>query len=178
MDTGRVSSNYARAFLDWTNEKNLSDQAYMQSKPLLKFIDENPEFSEMLCSHGVSIKSKQRIVSTILLEFAPEFKGIFSLIINNRREKQLKTIILQYQKLYRENKGIVKTQIESATGLTDKNIDSIKNYLAVSLNKKVEIEHKINPNLIGGFTLTIEDRLMDKSVKGELELLRRKFSGI
>jgi len=55
---------------------------------------------------------------------------------------------------------------------------AIKDYLATTYNKSVELNFKVNPDIIGGFILTIEDRLMDKSVKWELEKLRKRLKGI
>ena len=34
----------------------------------------------------------------------------------------------------------------------------------------------VDPSLIGGFKLTIDDRLMDKSIRGELELCENSLT--
>jgi F-type H+-transporting ATPase subunit delta len=175
MDLGRVSASYARAFLLWANQQKLASEAYAQSKLFAKFLRETPEFVQLLSSPAVVKSKKQKIASSILLEFAPHLTGILSLIIKNGREKQLGSVLLLFQKFYRKDNGMVSANVESANELSQSAVDGIKSFLEKKLGLKVEIEHTVKPDLIGGFTLTIDDRLMDKSVKGELELLRKSL---
>ncbi len=178
MDQGRVSVSYARALLEWANSKKLAGEVYVQSKSLFQFINNNPEFTQLLSSPVVLPSRKQKICSTLLTEFAPHLAKLVVLTIKNGRENNLPNIMLQYQKLYRNQNGIARVEIESAAELPSENINAIKNYLEQTLGKSIEVEHHIVPDLLGGFRLIIDDRLMDKSVKGELNLLRRKLLGI
>ena len=72
--------------------------------------------------------------------------------------------------------GIVRTQVEIARELSNETLLSIKHFIANSLKKEIELDVMVDPSLIGGFKLTIDDRLMDKSIRGELELLRKQFN--
>jgi F-type H+-transporting ATPase subunit delta len=178
MDQGRVSVSYARALLAWANSKKLAGEVYVQSKNLFHFIENHPEFTQLLSSPVVPTSKKQKICSSLLTEFAPHLTKLVVLTIKNGRENNLPFIMLQYQKLYRNQHGVARVEIESASELSSDIIGGIKGYLEQNLGKSIEIEHHIAPDLVGGFRLIIDDRLMDKSVKGELDLLHRKLLGI
>lgn len=178
MDQGRVSVSYARALLEWASGKNLAGEVYVQSKNLFQFINNHPEFTHLLSSPVVLPSKKKKICSTLLTEFAPHLTNLVVLTIKNGRENHLPNIMLMYQTLYRNQNGIAKVEIESASELSAEIMGAIKSFLEQKLNKSIEMEHQIIPDLLGGFRLIIDDRLMDKSVKGELNLLRRKLLGI
>ena len=178
MDQGRVSVVYARALLDWVSHINVASEAYAQSAKLLQILTVNPEFSELITSPVVASSTKERICSTLLQPFAPLFIRLLTLLIRKSRESYLANITLQYQRLYRLKNNIVKVEIESASEMNNLTIGAIKGFLEKKLEKSVEVEHQIIPELIGGFRLTIDDKLLDKSVKGELEAFRRKLLGI
>ncbi|NHB68043.1 ATP synthase F1 subunit delta [Perlabentimonas gracilis] len=175
MNQGRVSVSYARALFDWANSKGLLIEVYAQSKKLQQFMIQNPEIEQLLSSPGIRISRKQKVIETLLTEYAPLLSTLVILTIRNQREKHLPIILLVFQKLYREQLGVAKVMIESATELNINTLKGISSYLSKKLSKEIEIEQRVNQALIGGFTLTIEDKFMDKSVKGELELFRKKL---
>ncbi|MDX9769363.1 MAG: ATP synthase F1 subunit delta [Tenuifilaceae bacterium] len=177
MNQGRVSVSYARALFDWANSKGMLNEVYAQSKQLQQFMIQNPEFGQLLSSPGISIGRKQKVVETLLSEYAPLLTMVVRLTMRNRREKHLPIILLVFQKLYREELGVAKVMVESASELDSNTLKGISSFLGKKLSKEIEIEQRVNQNLIGGFTLTIEDKFMDKSVKGELELFRKKLMG-
>lgn len=178
MDQGRVSVSYARALLEWTSSNNLSGEVYAQSKQFYLFMNQSPEFGQLLSSPAVSIGRKQQVIESLVAEFAPQLSRLITVVLKKRRENQLPYILLMFQKLYRAKFGIARVQIESSTELTSDSVKGIVSFLKSKLGKEIEIEQKVNPALIGGFTLTIDDLFMDRSVKGELELFSKKLLGI
>lgn len=178
MNQGRVSVSYARALLEWACEGNIADEVYAQSEQLRVLVEKNPDFYQMLSSPMVSPAKKRDVASIVIGKFAPSLCKFILLIINKKREKFLNNIILVFQRLYRERFGIIRTNVECISELSTKAQEVIANYLASTFNKKVELMIRLNPDIIGGFVLIIEDQLLDKSVKGELEKLRKKLHGI
>jgi len=167
--------SYARALLDWAEESGLAMDIYAESANLIQLIEENPSFYYLMHTPMVSLTKKIKTVTTILLNYTPYLTTIVCLTIRNRREKQLKHILNCFQKLFRDKYGIIKTHVEVASEISKETQLSIKEYIAKTLKKNVEIDFNVNPMIIGGFKLVIEDRLLDKSVKGELELLRKRL---
>ncbi|HNS29741.1 MAG TPA: ATP synthase F1 subunit delta [Tenuifilaceae bacterium] len=176
MDQGRVCMSYARALLEWASESGIADEVYAQSACLVRLIDENPSFTHLLHTPMLSINKKINSAAKILADCAPRLITLVTLSIKNRREKYLKHILNCYQKLHREKLGIVRTQVEIARELSNETLLSIKHFIANSLKKEIELDVMVDPSLIGGFKLTIDDRLMDKSIRGELKLLRKQFN--
>jgi F-type H+-transporting ATPase subunit delta len=178
MDQGRVSVSYARALLDWATGANLAPVVYTQSEALVHLIDNNPEFGQLLHSPMVSLSKKIVVLTKVLDSVAPQMVVFLQLVVKNRREKALKNILLVFQRLYRKKNGIIKSQIESAAELGKETKIAFENYLGKTFEKSVQMEFTVNPSIIGGFIITIEDNLLDKSIKWELEKLRRKLTGI
>jgi F-type H+-transporting ATPase subunit delta len=177
MNQGRVSASYAKALLDWSVEKELSKEIYADCEKLHKFLQNNRDFYLILQSPVLSKPKKRGIITTLISEIAPSLLDFINIIAKNGREKQLENILLVYQKLYREKFGIIRSQVESANALSEVATMGIQKFLEKTYSKSVELEFKVNPALIGGFVLTIDDNLLDKSVKGEIEQLRKKFIG-
>jgi F-type H+-transporting ATPase subunit delta len=178
MDQGRITVSYAKALLDWANDNNLAEEVYAQTHCLLSFIRANPEFYLLLHSPMASLIKKIGAIKNVLLSCSPHLSNFVSLLVKNHREKQLIGTLLIYQSHYRKQRGIVKVMVESAVEMNDSYRQQIQNFLKNKFGGEIEQEFHQNPNLIGGFILTIDDQMLDKSVKGEIEKLRRKLIGI
>ncbi|MFP4555540.1 MAG: ATP synthase F1 subunit delta [Bacteroidales bacterium] len=178
MNQGRVSVSYARALLGWALDQQVASNVYSQSEQFMRMIESNPEFYQMLHSPMISRSKKEKVIENILSKVAPDLIKFVHLIVKKQRESVLKSIILVFQRLYRQKFNIIKVNIESISELSQNSMDNIASYLRQKYKKDVEIGLTVNPELIGGFTLTIEDKYLDKSIRGELELLRKKILGI
>lgn len=178
MDQGRISGSYAKALLEYSLEKQVVEKVYAQTEIFLEIIKKNPDFSLLLHTPMVSLSKKVQVVNNFLKDYTPELIDLVVLVIKKGRETILENIMLVFQKIYRERFNIIKAFVESAKPLEEKTKVSIKEYLSTKYNKSVDLFFIVNPEIIGGFVLTIEDKLLDKSVKWELEKLRKKLIGI
>ena len=71
----------------------------------------------------------------------------------------------------------VGTPVTTATELSEATYDKIKNFVKKTFDADAEMEVRIDPSLIGGFILDIENTRMDASVAGQLNTLKNKLTG-
>lgn len=178
MDQGRVSASYAKALLQWATGSNKASDVYRQSVCLLNLLDTTPDFYLLLHSPMASLSKKVDAVKNVLERCSPLLADFVCLMVKNRREKHLKNAILIYHVLYRQQYNITKAIVESAAEMSEISKQQIEEFLKNKFGNVVDLEFKLKPEIIGGFILTIDDLLLDKSVKGEIEKLRRKLIGI
>ena len=82
-------------------------------------------------------------------------------------------IAAQYTLLYRREKNIYKVEVVSAAPLSDDDESRLKKIINGNLQGgTMEYTSRVNPDLIGGFTVTIDNRKLDASVSNELKQLR------
>ena len=95
------------------------------------------------------------------------------LCMRNNRSEYLQKIALAYVDLYREAHEIAHVVITTAVPMPEVEHDAIIDIVQKRLGAKtLEIEQKIDPELIGGFTVNINGLVLDASVKRELNELR------
>ena len=88
----------------------------------------------------------------------------------------MRDIALAFMRLYRENNGIARVEIVTATELGDNEINAIIDVVKNQLKgKTIELSKRVDPSLIGGFMVDVDSRVLDASVKNQLEKLRLKL---
>jgi F-type H+-transporting ATPase subunit delta len=74
-------------------------------------------------------------------------------------------------------KGIGKASIISTVPVDDElRAELVAIVKKLSNMKQVELEEKVDKDLIGGFILNVGDRQIDASIKNKLKVLKNKFS--
>lgn len=150
MNSGIVSSRYAKAFLRYTEEMGTSDRVCLQVQSLLRKPDMAPE------------------------SLAPEIRRLVELLVQKGRVEELRMILTSYVSQYFDSRNMKQARLVSAIpveGLEDR----VKKVLEEHFGCKVQIEVEHNPGILGGFVLEVGDYMLDASVLRQIESIRREF---
>jgi len=79
----------------------------------------------------------------------------------------------EYQKLEAVGRGIKEVQLTTASNLDPKEIIA---HLNKVVGGKAEIRHKVDPGIIGGVVVRVDDTLIDASLKSNLDKLRKQIA--
>lgn len=96
-----------------------------------------------------------------------------------RRKKQfrlLPKVMLAFEKEWNAREGIVKLSVTYPEKF-EQSVAELGRKIGASLGKKVAIQSKPSQKLIGGFTVQMDDTLIDASVQGRLKSLEQKLIG-
>jgi F-type H+-transporting ATPase subunit delta len=92
-------------------------------------------------------------------------------LAKENEKHRIRDIMRQIDKLWKERHGVSNVEVASAQPLTDRMRDKLRNTVdGASINEIVD------KNLIGGARLRIDDRVLDGSVKGRLDALKKTLS--
>lgn len=178
MSVTRVASRYAKSLLDLAKEQNKLD----------KVLEDIQSFKKAIANRDLYLLVKSPIVNTTKKEtiFKELFHGkydeltmaFFDIILRKGRESYLPAIVSEYEKQYKALKGITEVSITTATELSDAELQKIREKLLASeiTAQELEFTTKVDPDIIGGFVIKIEDNLYDASVARKLNDLRKEFS--
>lgn len=97
------------------------------------------------------------------------------LVFDRRREDVLRGIGRAFKRLELAERGIVEGVVESARPLGAAELATLAREVGAHLGKQVELRNEIVPELVGGVRVRAANRMIDWSVQGRLETLRRRL---
>ncbi len=177
MDNGRISVRYARALFQTAQQQGCEDAVY---DGLTRFAHNYllaiSQFNEVLSDPIVAAEEKVKLVEMAVGEPLDDtLKRFITFVAEQKREDKMFFIAMKYMEMYREKHNILNTQVTTATELPEETYNHIKAFIKQTFGADAELEVKIDPNLIGGFILDIENTRMDASVAGQLNALKNKL---
>ena len=177
MDNGRISVRYARALFQTAQEQGCEDAIY---DGLTRFAHNYllaiAQFNEVLSDPIVVQEEKVKLIEMAVGEpINDTLKQFIAFVTDQKREDKMFFIAMKYMEMYRAKHNILSTQVTTATELSEATYDKIKAFVKQTFDADAEIDVKIDPSLIGGFILDIENTRMDASVAGQLNALKNKL---
>jgi F-type H+-transporting ATPase subunit delta len=95
-------------------------------------------------------------------------------IHRNRKLKLADKIVEQFSKIYNQKNGIVEAEITTRKKIGEAEIKKMKQHILKKYQaRKVVLKNTIDESLKGGFVLKVGDEVMDGSVKGKLNALKK-----
>jgi F-type H+-transporting ATPase subunit delta len=172
-----VASRYAKSFVDLAQERNALEEVNKDMHLFYETVKSNSQLRAVLRNPIVSASAKKQILSKVFGDKVSKLtSSFFEIMVNKGREAFLYQTASQFFAQYNQIKGIVVARVISATPLSEASKKEIEERVARSTNSTVILETKVDPDLIGGFVLTVGDKQYDASLAKSLQQLRKEFS--
>jgi F-type H+-transporting ATPase subunit delta len=172
----RISSRYAKSLLQLCMEKGQVDAVFADMKMVHTCIDENRELKVLLNSPVVNHDKKVDIINAI---FASQInvitKSFMTLLVNKGRASLLHEVAQSYVDQVKIYQNITTVELKSAIPLDAETRNKIAAVAAQIAGGTVELEEKVDADLIGGFILKVGDKQIDASIASEIKSLRLEF---
>ena len=177
MDNGRISVRYARALFQTAQEQGCENAVY---DGLTRFAHNYllaiAQFNEVLADPIVAQEEKVKLLEMAVGDpLHDTLKQFITFVAEQKREDKMFLIAMKYMEMYREKHHILSTQVTTATQLPEETYDKIKAFVKQTFDADAELVVHIDPSLIGGFILDIENSRMDASVVGQLNALKNRL---
>jgi len=173
-----VSLRYAKALIELSNEKQLTDAIYSDMQEMQNLLMESDELRNFLITPQVDDKTKSRLITKLFSAHFQELTIKFlTLLIRKGRSKLVIYIVHQFVELYREQNGIVPAVIKTAAPIPEKTKQQIIEKVRKATGKsQIELQEHLDKNLLGGFILYYAGNCYDASVKHDLDKIKNWIS--
>lgn len=173
MDKGLLPRRYAKALYKFAAEKDATEKVYVLMQNIAAAFDNNHDLQSVIANPFVSVDEKTALITTAAGESNAIITDFVKLLAQNNRLDIIRDTALAYTEIYRQENNIHLVNITSAAPLNDSDrkrlTDMIEKHIG---NAKAEYSFNVNPDLIGGFVVRIDNESLDASLRNELKQLR------
>ncbi|MGL4362119.1 MAG: ATP synthase F1 subunit delta [Cellulosilyticaceae bacterium] len=174
-----VTKRYATALYEIAKEKGAIESFQHQAEMLVKLIGEQDEYLMLLSHPGVLVEEKMRLIDEAFSkQVEDEFVGLLALIVKKGRQDYILDILNAFIDLAKTEAGLVQATVTSAIALQEKQLAQIKANIEQNTGKQVELEVVVDKTLIGGLIVRVGDKVVDGSVRGQMNTLKSELSNL
>ncbi len=149
-------------------------EKWSKSLAFMSAVLKDKEISAIVANPKVS---RERL-STLMLDICQgqvdeEGENFLKLLVQNNRLTLAPTIALQFEALKAESEGYVDVEVATAYAFSPEEKKSFTSTLEKTLSKKVHMNVTVDKSLIGGVLVRAGDRVIDGSIKGQLQHMQK-----
>lgn len=165
-----IAEPYAQALMAVAQSNNVTDQIGEDTQSLLALSKDSEDFRLLINSPLIEAGKKKAVMRQVVGDQVNPFTlNFLMLLIDRGRILVLPEICEQYQTLLRQLKQAVLAEVTSAIELTDEQKEGIKQkVLAATQASQVELQTRIDPELLGGVVIKVGSQVFDASLRGQL----------
>jgi F-type H+-transporting ATPase subunit delta len=170
-----VAERYATALYDLADESKSLDAVAEDLRHLKAMIDGSPDLRRFLRSPLIDRQAQTRGMQAVLAaaktgDLVRRFVGVVG---GNRRLFVLPGMVDAFLARLAKRRGEATVQVASARPLSAEQSAALTDALKKVVGQKINIEAKVEPELIGGLVVRVGSRMVDTSIRTQLQKLRR-----
>ena len=176
MPRSNVARRYAQGIFQLAEAEGDLD-GWRRELTQLDALLEDDVLRAAFANPAVTTPRRMELAQRLAPELRPETQNLLRLLIEHRRTSEMPAIRREFERMADEAAGIVNVALSTAVELDDSERQRYERALADRLGKKVRMEYRHDPELVAGATVQIGDRLIDGSVRTQLDRLRQRLTG-
>ena len=176
----KIAVPYSRALFDFSVEQNIMHQITADFQNLEIFLNETSELTDYLDNPVVSQTAKREVlIKTLQSQVNSETFKFLMLLVDRERINILKSVITTYLELVYETASIKMIEVSTAFPFTNlqKNM-LIKKLKELTNAREIRLVITVDPSLIGGFLIKTQSKVIDFTVKNQLQKLAKHLDTV
>jgi F-type H+-transporting ATPase subunit delta len=168
---------YAHAILD-VSIKHRNFSIVLEELEAFHKLLENALLHQVFLSPAVPPAKKKKVLEDIAKKIGYQeiTVNFLNTLIHRSRLNLLEQIVISAEQQFLERQGIIVVEVTTAKKLDPDDEKKLTAQLEAYTGKKVQLENRINPSLIGGVVTKIGTTIYDGSVQTQLEHMKAKIT--
>ena len=175
-----MAERYAAALFDLADERRLLDEVAGDLRQLRAMLAASADLLRLVRSPILSRLEQGRAIAALAqqAQLSPLVRDFLAVVAKNRRLFVLAAMIEAYLARLALRRGEVGAAVTTAQPLTAAQLEALSEQLRRTVGRRVSIDARVDPRLIGGLIVKLGSRMIDGSVESKLRRLQMAMKGV
>lgn len=175
-----VAERYAAALFDLADERRVLDEVASDLRELRAMLAGSADFARLVRSPILTRGEQGKAIAALAERagFSPLVRDFLAVVARNRRLFAVPAMIEAYLAKLAERRGEVTAEVTAARPLSETQLARLSEQLGRSVGRRVSVDARVDPGLIGGMIVKVGSRMVDGSLKSKLQRLQLAMKDI
>lgn len=175
-----MAGRYATALFELAQEAKSIDAVQADLGRFSALLEGSEDLLRLVRSPVFTAEEQTKAIEAVLAK--TKISGLagkfISTVASNRRLFAVSQMISGFNALVSQARGETRAEVTVAEKLDEKHLAAVKEAIAASGKKNVELDVKIDPSILGGLKVKIGSRMIDASLKTKLNSIRNAMKEV
>ena len=168
------TKNMAAALLVVARKIDVVDEVQRSIKLVLELLKKDAQFRAFMQSKRFTTKEKTEVIRSGLQDVChPILQELLIIEIDENPTILLRDLSYFFDAMVKDELNIVPVTAYVADELSVVEVADLQKTLEKSIGKNTELDLKVDPSLLGGIKLRIDNTYLDASIRAKMDNLRR-----
>ncbi|MCF6465051.1 F0F1 ATP synthase subunit delta [Clostridium sp. Cult2] len=173
-----VGKRYAEALFEAGLELNKLEDFKEDIGKVSNILKNEIALQKILSHPKISKDEKKDLLSSIFKDkVSYEILNFLYIIVDKRREGYLIEISKEFEELFNEHNNIIEVTAITAIDMNKKLKNKLVHVLSNKTNKTIILNNIVDRNVIGGVLLRVENKIIDGTIRGQLQSIEKTLKG-
>jgi len=180
MTSKAAANRYARALFDVAlAEKADLERIDQELTGVLALLEREPLLNKVLLNPAVPVPRKRAamVELTARAKTTPIVAKLLALLAERDRLILLPELMASYRERLNDYRHVVRAEVTTAAPLAADKAEAIERRLALVTGRRVLVQTKVDPSIIGGIVARVGSIVYDASVTHQLERMKARLGG-
>ena len=171
-----IAEAYARSLFEVAMEHDALDRIHDELGEFADALDEDRNLQVFFFSPYFSSEEKKDAIPKILGGAEEHFVRFLELLAERHRMPVVFRIRRELDRMWADENKLLPVTITSAVELDEGTVKAIRKEIEDQTGRKTELTTRVDPDVLGGLAMQVGNMIMDGTVRGRLERLRRQVA--
>ena len=168
-----TSREYAEALFELAVQAGLTKETSEGVETVISALLQTPAYRALLASPAIPKEERLNALDSTFRGKIPDILlAILRMMVSRGHVSALNGMARDYDELARGYRGESIAVVTSAVELKEAETVALRAKLEKKLNRKVILQCRVNPELIGGIRVEVDGRIIDGSIRNKLEEIK------
>ena len=170
MKGGAAARRYAKALMDLARRDGIIAEIGAQLQQHEALLRANVQLQRVFENPSIDIQVKANVLTTLFERTQPVLllRRFLLLLVAKDRMRQLDSICTQYARMADEELHRIVAQVTTAVALDAQQRQAVAQKIAATTRRDVVLETHVDPSILGGLVVRINNIIVDGSLRGQL----------
>ncbi|MEF9968325.1 MAG: F0F1 ATP synthase subunit delta [Longicatena sp.] len=170
----QLADRYGTALFELAMEENKLDEWQKDGKLIQTTL--TPDMNGFFLSEQITKDEKKDVLVRAFKDAVnPKLLDFMCLLVDNQRFTYVNSILISFNSLCNQSKNIKEGLVYSARPLSESQIKEIEDVMSLKMNSKCELINRIDPRLLSGFKVVIDNEVIDTSMKNKIQNMKTEL---
>ena len=171
-----VARVYAQSLINLIPADRLQDVLEQWQAIASEVLPAHPQLRRILSSGMIDQDKKRQLLEKVLQGRVDQLLlNMLGVMARNGRLDLIEPVAKEAWKIFETKSGRQRVQVVSATPLTDGDLQAVRESIGRLVSGDPILEPRVDPSLLGGLQIRIDDTLYDGSLRSRLDQLRHQL---
>ena len=171
-----IAQVYARSLFEVALEHDALDEIHDELDEFAEAMNENRDLQVFFFSPYFSSEDKREAIGSAVSGASDELVNFLELLAEKHRMPAIFRIRDRFDELWAKAKKRLEVTLTSAVELDDKVVEQVREEVERQTEREIDVETNVDPDILGGLVLRVGNMVLDASLRGKLEKLRKEVA--